>query len=264
MSALEERAKNAGLRGRDPFDPRDYPFSFSPIAREAPLAPPPSITHEAHLPPIKDQGQIGSCTAQAAGGMREFLTLKVGHTLQPLSELWLYFETRRKFWDINEDSGAYLREVMAIIKGRGIALEQDWPYDTSKWNVQPPSAAYGPALSYRNVNYYRLQTLREMIDCLAAGWVFVFGFPVHPNFEDAEETGIVPLPNSSLVLGWHAVLAYGYRTDPAAAGGGWLDARNSWGNVFGRDGNLHFPWEFIRTRAAMGDVWTLHLRSEDL
>lgn len=263
MSSLEERARTSGLRGRDPQDSRDYPFAYSPILAEAPLAPPPAASVIQWLPPIKDQGPIGSCTAQAAGAAREVLTSKVGHQPQPLSELWLYYETRRKFWDINEDSGAYLREAMAIVRGRGVALEIDWPYVASRWRDPPPAASYGPALNYRNVNYYRIANLNEMIACIAAGWPFVFGFPIHPNFQEAEETGIVPLPNSSLVLGWHAVLAYGYRTDPAAVGGGWLDARNSWGTVFGSDATLHFPWQFIRTRAALGDVWALHLRSED-
>src|SRR3990172_10629704 len=250
-----------GLRGRDPHDSRDYLFALNTSKFGVPLRLPSSVLLP-YLPPVRDQQSLGSCTAFSAAANREILTLKIGHTLQPLSQLWVYYETRRKFWDVNEDSGAYMREVTAILAGRGAAREADWPYDVSKWNVNPPSASYGPAIWYRNVNYYRINTLSEMLSCLAAGWPFIFGFAIHPNFWDAQDSGNVPMPDSLVILGGHANCAIGYVMDDAWAGGGYIIGRNSWWS-WTHDVNLRFPFAFLDDPDTLMDVWAFHLKSED-
>ncbi|MGH7535708.1 MAG: hypothetical protein ACREMG_08995, partial [Gemmatimonadales bacterium] len=64
------------------------------------------------------------------------------------------------------------------------------------------------------------------------------------------------------VVGGHAVCAYGYRVDPAAAGGGYIKARNSWGG-WTADGDLRFHFEHMANPRWVWDCWTLHLRQED-
>jgi hypothetical protein len=271
--------RHGGRKGPDQQDSRDWLFAHAVRAGRIapPLQRPASVTLEADLPPVYDQGQLGSCTAFATRTMREFLSRKVKHPSQPLSPLWLYYETRSRFYpdEVGQDSGAYLRDAVAILRGRGMAREvpvgddvrptECWPYDISKFTVKPPSPTFGPALWYKNVNSYRLQTLNEMLDCLAAGYCFVLGFDVYQNFYDAEGTGRVPMPSGSIV-GGHAQCAFGYALSNKWAGGGYILTRNSWGSGptgFTPNGDLMFPFDYMSTPRYASDFWAVHLLSED-
>jgi hypothetical protein len=257
------RGLYGGLKGPDRHDSRD--FLFAPHRRKfgAPLRLPDEASVLHLFPPVKDQGALGSCGAFAAACARAALSKKAGHEHPDFSELWLYYETRRRFYpaEIAQDSGVYIRDVAAIVGGRGIAFEADWPYDVARFAENPPSRAYGPALWYRNVHYYRLTSLRDMLDCLAGGWPFIFGFEVHENFWTARGHGNVPMP-SGAVSGGHAVCAGAFTMDPAWAGGGYVTARNSWGDFTG-DGNLRFPFDLMASESVTWDVWTFHLKAED-
>lgn len=254
--------RHGGLAGPDRHDARDYLFA----AHARLFAPPPARPAAADLtpdaPPVYDQGRLGSCTAWAVRTAREYLTRRAGNEPQPLSPLWLYYETRRKYWKVDVDSGAYMRQAAKILAGRGMALAADWPYDVAKWKTPPPAASYAKALWYRNVNYYRIGSLPEMLDCLASGHPFIFGFPVHANFRQAGGSGAgrVPLP-SGPALGGHAVCAIGYRLDDGWEGGGYVLARNSW-DLWTADGNLRFPFAFMDDFEVTWDAWTFFLRTE--
>src|SRR5258708_644571 len=50
----------------------------------------------AGFPPVFDQGQLGSCTANALLGAYEFEMLKQKENLVPLSRLFLYYQERVK------------------------------------------------------------------------------------------------------------------------------------------------------------------------
>lgn len=254
--------RHGGVVGRDPNDPRDFMFS---TYRLGVVERPPEVTL-GPLPPVYDQGNIGSCTAWATKTAREFISLQQQHALQPLSAVWAYFETRRKYWDVKVDSGAYMREVAKILAGRGMALEAEWPNDNSKWKTQPPASTYAKAMWYgpnpeARVLYYRITTLSEMLDCLASGYPFIFGFPVYSNFYQAQGNGNVPEPQG-LILGGHAQCAYGYKFDAAWAGGGYILTRNSWGN-WSPGGDLRFSFAFMGHKDIVWDVWTFRLRGVD-
>lgn len=266
-----------GLRGPDPQDSRDYLFALN--ARHIKDVPEPDkvpdsyMIPDAWLPPVRDQGNLGSCVAWTYKGMREMLTLKVGNTLvsstpaqdQQLSALWLYKQARERYhpeW-ANIDSGLYMRDGMGISVGRGIALEREWPYIIARAHDRPPSSTFAAALRYRNINAYRISTTFELRSCLAGGWPVAFGFPVFQSFYQAEATGIVPMPGSGeLSLGGHANWFTGYKADPTAAGGRRYRTRNSWGHIFGDHGDLWFPEDFIKRPDILTDMWGFCLRIE--
>ncbi|HKF79169.1 MAG TPA: peptidase, partial [Candidatus Dormibacteraeota bacterium] len=77
---------------RDLPDPRDHVYS-APLLLLQQL--PPSVDLRAQCPPVYDQGQIGSCTANAIAGAIQFDRLK--NAEQPdfvPSRLFIYYNER--------------------------------------------------------------------------------------------------------------------------------------------------------------------------
>ena len=80
------------------------------------------------MPPIFDQGELGSCTANAICAL-------VGY-LDPGflgSRLFLYYNERKIENDIQYDSGAYASDGINSLLTYGICSEQKWPYDITKF-----------------------------------------------------------------------------------------------------------------------------------
>ena len=92
-----------------------------------------------------------------------------------------------------------------------------------------------------------------MLNCLADGFPFVFGFTVYESFETLKvaQTGIVPMPKKSeRTLGGHAVMAIGYDQKQKH-----FIVRNSWGPQWGQAGYFTMPYAYLETLAS--DFWTI-------
>ena len=93
-----------------------------------------------------------------------------------------------------------------------------WPYEIAKFTNKPPAACYKEATDHQVTSYHRIISLRQMRQCLAEGYPFVFGFSVYEAFESDEvaRTGKLNLPEpSEKQLGGHAVMAVGYDDSPS-------------------------------------------------
>jgi C1A family cysteine protease len=184
--------------------------------------------------PIEDQGQLGSCTANALAGNLEYLKKQKRNTLLDFSRLFIYYNERVIEHTTEEDSGAMLRDGIKTLAKAGACPENEWPYDVTTFADKPSSKAYADALQYQITSYYRLLTLDQMKHTLANGFPFVFGFSVYESFESTyvAASGIVPLPlPTERLLGGHAVMAAGY--DDAKEQ---FIIRNSWGQGWGEKG----------------------------
>ncbi len=249
-------------------DARDHLFSAPAIAL---AALPPISDLRSQCPPIYNQGQIGSCTANAIGAAFEFEVKHQGLTDFMPSRLFIYYNERAMEGHTTTDSGAQIRDGVKSVATLGVCSEDEWPYDdtpaTSDGGPFPPGArdgekpgdaCYKDALSNRATSYSRvLQDLTQMRGCLAAGYPFVFGFTVYESFESQEvaKTGVVPMPApSETVLGGHAVLAVGY-DDSAQT----FTVRNSWGTDWGQEGYFTMPYAYLTTRGLASDFWTVHI-----
>src|SRR5690242_16308017 len=109
----------------DSPDPCDRLYAVSPA-----ISLPPSADLRAGCPPIYDQGQLGSCTANAIAGMLEFDQLRQhGRDFIP-SRLFIYYNERLMEDTVNEDSGAMIRDGIKSVTRWGCCDEAEWPYDT--------------------------------------------------------------------------------------------------------------------------------------
>lgn len=238
-------------------DQRD--FLFLPPPRPVDL--PPSVDLRAHCPPIYDQGDLGSCTANAIGGAVEFDQMKQGEPAVMPSRLFVYYYERLLEGTIASDSGAQIRDGMKVIAKYGAPPESDWPYVVSQFADAPPPTAVQDGLKSLALEYLRLDntSLHTLKACLAAGFPFVSGFTVYQTFESqaVAASGVVPLPYFfEPRLGGHAVMTVGY--DDATAR---FLVRNSWGAGWGMQGYFTVPYRYWTNPRLADDFWTLRRMS---
>jgi hypothetical protein len=210
---------------------------------------------------IYDQGQLGSCTANAIVAAIQFDQIKQSKPNFISSRLFIYYNERVMMGDncVNQDSGAQIRDGVKSVATQGAPPEYMWPYVISQFTVKPPLSVYQSALQYTIKGYQRVpQSLSQMKGCLASGFPFVFGFTVYSSFEDPQVTasGVVPMPNTATesVLGGHAMLAIGY--DDAQQR---FFFRNSWGPGYGNGGYGTIPYAYLMDNHLSDDFWTIRL-----
>src|SRR5262247_4283203 len=80
-------------------------------------------------PPIYDQGQLGSCTANAIGAALQFNQIKQGEQAFTPSRLFIYYNERVMEHTVSEDAGAMIRDGIKSVAKLGAPPEdKDWPY----------------------------------------------------------------------------------------------------------------------------------------
>jgi C1A family cysteine protease len=234
-------------------DVRDLQFTAAPeVVKELP----PKVDLREECPLVYDQGQLGSCTANAIGGALEFDQGKQKKTEFVPSRLFIYYCEREVENTIDSDSGAQIRDGIKCVNAIGAPPETDWPYEISKFRDKPSDAAYNEAKLAQALEYKRVQrTLDEMKGCLAEGFPFVFGFAVYESFESDEvtKTGVAQMPAADEALkGGHAVMAVGYDDSEER-----LLVRNSWGDGWGMEGYFTLPYGYLTERGLSSDFWAI-------
>lgn len=210
-------------------------------------------------PSVLDQGELGSCTANAIANAHLFEQMKQGvkSLLQP-SRLFIYYNERAIEGTVQSDSGAMIRDGIKSVGQLGVCSETKLPYNIAKFTKKPTKVCYTQALKHQAISYQRVnQTLNEMKGCLASGYPFVFGFTVYESFEsqNVANDGIVPMPSKDeKVLGGHAVLAVGYNDST-----GRFLVMNSWGTNWGDKGYFTIPYEYLTNSNLADDFWTVRL-----
>jgi len=221
---------------------------------------PPIVDHRLMCPPAYTQGELGSCTANAALASVQFEQVQNGiePTYMP-SRLFQYYNTRKLEGNENIDSGATITGTFRALALWGFCPESMWNYDISKFTKSPPPATYEYA--QRNMipytHYMKVeQTEYNIKECLADGNCIVFGFCLYSSFESEQvaRTGVVPLPNTQIeqCKGGHAVLLVGYDDLKRH----WI-VRNSWGAQWGDQGYCYFPYEYLLNPDMAADFWCL-------
>ena len=232
-------------------------FLFKP-QKETLLKLPKKINLQSKCPPIYDQGQLGSCTANAIGAAFEFELLKQKLADFIPSRLFIYYNERIMEDSVNNDSGAQIRDGIKSINKQGVCTETSWPYIISKFKSKPSTKCYKEALKNQLISYQSLSNnLNTMKSCLADGYPFVFGFSVYDSFESpaVAKTGHVKMPlKTEKLIGGHAVCAVGY--DDATQR---FIVRNSWGATWGKSGYFTMPYTYLTNDKLAGDFWTIRL-----
>lgn len=248
---------------KDRFDPRDevyYPKAETVLAR------PKEVNLVNKMPPVYDQGNLGSCTANAINGVVQYLNMKQYGTIGSWipSRLFVYYNERVMLDTVNEDSGAMIRDGIKSINKQGVCLEiPSWPYDVNKFSVKPPQTAYDEALLHQSLKYARVSQSEQDIESrLFEGFPIVIGIMIYSSFmsDAVAKSGEVPMPKRfwmwklEKLLGGHAVVIVGYNNTKKK-----FIVRNSWGDKWGVKGYFTIPYEYVLDGDLADDFWTIQL-----
>jgi C1A family cysteine protease len=266
--ALQERIAGFGWKPDLP-DIRDHYFAVAPLTL---TKLPPKADLRPKCPPVYNQGNIGSCTANAIAGAIEFERKKAGQKpgFTP-SRLFIYFNERAMEGAVANDAGARIRDGIKSVNKQGVCPEKMWTYDDTPalsdggpWPTgakpaqKPSKECYDAALNYQAIQYQRVMPiLAQMKGCLAGGNPFVFGFTVYTSLYDGNgrPKKVVPLPSSNdRVLGGHAVLAVGYDDGKQQ-----FIVRNSWGRQNQDKGYFYMPYGYLTESNLSDDFWVIRL-----
>lgn len=218
---------------------------------------PANIDLRASCPKVFDQGQLGSCTANAICAALAF-DENVQH-LSPVvrSRLFVYYNERAIEGTVGEDAGAAIRDGIKSVAKQGACPESEWPYIIRRFTRKPSALCYTRAVRCEALTYRRLDNadLGALRSCLASGSPFVVGFTVYDSFESdsVASSGVVPMPGpDESVLGGHAVLCVGY--DDASQR---FLCQNSWGTAWGQGGFFTIPYAYLTNASLADDFWTV-------
>jgi C1A family cysteine protease len=277
-STVQEIFSNATMK----FNPVLKGGKSAKGASAAPLTLASSVDLRAWCSPIEDQGQLGSCTANAGVGMLEYYQRRAFGIHLDASRLFLYKVTRNLLkW--TGDTGAYLRTTMKAMAGFGVCPEEYWPYSDAKtganggpndpFEKEPSGFNYQFASNYKSTTYYRLDPvgatpttiLNNIKTYAAAGLPSMFGFTVYSSISLASTNGgKIPYPKvGDTVRGGHAVMIVGYDDTMVIQNGvggpkttGAFLIRNSWGTSWGNSGYGYLPYEYVLKGLAQ-DFWSI-------
>ena len=233
--------------GWRPSLPRHHRLAYSSPYPGAAL--PERVDLRSNCPPVYDQGQLGSCTGNALAACFQFERMKQGlpDAARVPSRLMIYWLERQAEGTIDSDSGAQGYDGIAALTQTGTCFEDGadgWPYDVTKFAVQPPPGCYAVAAANRVAQSLQVaQDVNQIRGCLAEGYPIAFGFTCYPGLDSYEvaSSGILPMPEAGEEpIGGHEVVLVGY--DDASR---LFLVRNSWGTNWGLQGYFRMPYEYV-------------------
>ena len=225
------------------------------------------------FPPVRDQKDLGSCSAHAGIGIVEYYQNRNNGSYIDGSRLFTY-KTTRNLLGLTGDTGAYLRTTMKALVMLGVCPEKYLPYDIKRFDVEPTAFHYALADNYEATKYFchdpasLNRSGAEVLDKVKAhldmGIPSMFGFYGFSSFESTDTPGGIPYPSTGESMLWgHAVIAAGYddsikikNTSSKKTTKGALLIRNSWGPDWGDKGYGWLPYEYVKSRYAL-DFWSL-------
>jgi C1A family cysteine protease len=209
-----------------------------------------------NMPPVFDQLDIGSCTAQALCAAYTYESPAVVG-----SRLFLYYNERLRDLQngdnaVTIDDGSSLTNGIKCLQIYGLCPEIEWPHDTKKFAIKPPDSCYTNALKNKALEVYNVRNrMIDMKNSLVLNTPFSVGIAIYPSFESlrVSKTGVVPMPGPrERPLGGHAVLVCGYNDVKKQ----WI-LRNSWGPSWGDKGYFYLPYAYLLNPRLSSDFWAI-------
>lgn len=201
---------------------------------------------------VFDQGDLGSCTANATAAAFHFCEVKEAIREFIPSRLFIYYNARY-IEDNIDGEGCSITDAVKSLCEWGVCPESTWPYSDDREDDQPSDSCYAEAAKHVATTACAVGTdINDLKCCLSRGLPFAFGFDVYDSFWSIDSSGMMPMPSSDEgIAGGHAVCAVGYDDSKQV-----LIVRNSWGQGWGDNGFFYMPYQFV-TDVGVFDAWCI-------
>jgi C1A family cysteine protease len=233
-----------------PRDDRDW------IYQRSDLTPQPKVDLREWDSAVDSQLDLGSCAGNAMANAYELqVRRQAPENFVELSRLFIYYNARAIDNSINQDSGAYLRDVVKAVQDHGICKEALWPYNVENFAVRPSAESFEDARPRSLRNYYKLDTIEDIVDALSQLRPVIFGMEIYDSFMRVNtENPVVPMPATDEQRhGGHAMCMVGYRLPEQQ-----FLAKNSFGTAWGDQGYCWIPFEYLEQQGYdrwVFDIW---------
>lgn len=208
------------------------------------------------MPPIYDQGTIGSCTGNGVAACVQYGIRAQSKDDHIPSRLFIYYNERVIEGTVDHDAGAEIRDGIKVVASLGAPSEDLWPYDISQFAMKPSDEAYQQAKKGIIKQYSRVPVkLTNIQNVLTHKIPIVFGCTLYESFQSSivANTGLVPMPTAGeRVVGGHCMVIVG-STDTH------FIVRNSWGPNWGDNGYCYMPHEYLTDTYLADDFWAIFL-----
>lgn len=207
---------------------------------------------------VESQYSLGSCSSNAITNAYELLVKReYPEHFKHLSRLFIYYNTRSEYGDIQKDDGIYLRDGLKSLAKFGVCSEELWPYDIEKFDDRPTNECYEDAKKRKILTYQKLISIYYIMQVLGNNNPVVFGMEIYDSFMDLNERiSTVNLPSrKEKSLGGHAMCMVGYDLEKRL-----FLAKNSFGTSWGDRGYCWIPFDYIRQEGY--DIWTFEITNQ--
>lgn len=194
-----------------------------------------------------DQGDLGSCTANAFCAAYRILCVinNINKNFEP-SRLYFYYNERAIEGTIVTDAGADVIDGESYVMHHGICSEKSWPYDVTKFTIQPFVSCNIEAAKYKIKTFQLIQfdVLNTIKKTIYNKQPVLIAISIYDSFESEHvaKTGIVPMPNvhTETLLGGHELCLIGYDDNTQM-----FTVLNSWGSSWGINGLCFIPYKYL-------------------
>ena len=197
-----------------------------------------------YLPPVRSQGQQGSCSAWATSYYMKYLQENIEHgsdsTVPVLSPAYTYNQIT-----MGDCQGTSIAAHLNILKEQGVSTWSAMPYNELYCDVQPDAEAQEEAPNSKIADYKILSGINmvnEMKALLNDQIPVIISVGLDPEFGKIDALGLTayrehPMTSED-VTGSHAMLVVGYNDANDA-----FKVVNSWGTDWGDNGFIWIDYE---------------------
>jgi len=188
---------------------------------------------------IKDQGEMGACTAFAIVSIYEYI-LKKNNQIDPdLSERYVYYNVRTTQNQEDEDCGSSYFDIIQTMGTEGVCLEHLCKYDDSKLQEKPSPEAYADGRTRLITKALNVKTnIDDIRSAIAEGYPVAISLKIGDSF--GQSGAFIRRPAPDEPCGNHAMVICGYSDEDKL-----FIVRNSWNTTFGDKGYCYVPYSYI-------------------
>lgn len=222
----------------------DLDDEYQPLATIAP-----SIDLRKEFTPVKDQGEMGACSAFALVGIFEYILKKNKQPDIDLSEQFVYYNARKADGSSRVDAGSSLYDVVQTLMKDGVCQEHLFPYNPENISKDPPVEAIEDGQTRKVVKAKNVKkNLHDIKSAVAEGYPVAISLKIFNSFHPRR--GFIRIPNEKEIQseqsGNHAMVICGYNDEAR-----FFVVRNSWGRKFGDKGYCYIPYGYVENEALL-------------